>query len=215
MKPLFVSKEILIKRTYRQDKGFRLAGAIAMVGLVAQLGVAFIAFRNAAQKSDLESKARILQAEFAAASNERQKLGALENQLVELNSWDPILRTRLPTSALLANIEQAIPADLVVSRLNLASTLPSRVKLKGGFYDMPKAYRLTIEGQQHGTNPDPIARFSQAILAKLPPGAKEVLKKLNEPDLKGLSQFRLIFELPADGNYYNLGITKIQQPESL
>lgn len=215
MKPLFISKEILIKRAYRQDKGFRLAGALIVLALAAQVPVAFIAFRNTRGKNDLEFKARVLQSEFIKASDERRKLGVLENQLSELKAWDPILRRRFPTSALLANIEQAIPPEVVLSSLRLASTLHSIVKLKGGAYDMPSAYRLTIEGQQRGTDPDPTTRFSQAILAKTPPGSKVLLNKLNEADVKGVCQFELVFDLPANGNYYNLGITKIQQPEGL
>jgi hypothetical protein len=42
-----------------------------------------------------------------------------------------------------------------------------------------------------------------------------LLNKLNEADVKGVCQFELVFDLPANGNYYNLGITKIQQPEGL
>ena len=215
MKPLFVSKEILVKRTYRQGLGFRVAGAAVMLALVAQLAVAFIAFRNAPLKSDLEYRQRLLQAESAVAAKELQKLGPLENQLAQLKIWEPILRTRLPAAALLSNIEQGIPPELVLSKVDLNATLRTPVKLEGGVYVMPKAYRLTIEGEQSGASPDPVTRFSQTILAKLPPESKELLKKVNEPDVHRISQFSLIFSIPADGNYYNLGLTKIQQPESL
>jgi hypothetical protein len=215
MNSLFISKDILIRNTYRRDKWFRLAGAVILAALLAQIAVAYCLIGNGREKSALESRQQALQAENAAATKEKQSVAQLEKQAGELKGWGTILRNRLPSSAILALVEQTIPKELDLSKLELDTTLKTAVNLPAGAYAMPRLYRLTLNGEQKGDDPGATKRFAEALLAKLPPTSREVTHKLSRADPHGLAIFNLVLEVPADGNYFNLGLIKVQQAESL
>jgi hypothetical protein len=142
MKPLFVSQENIIKRAYRRDRWFRLAGGVVILGLFLQLGAAYQAIQLTLQGNSLASQSRILGSAIASASQARMKYAELEKKLAELHSWGPILANRLPASAVLAAIEQAIPDGLVISRLSLKAVGQTPIKLSTGVFLLPRTYEL-------------------------------------------------------------------------
>jgi len=80
---------------------------------------------------------------------------------------------------------------------------------------LPKVYQLQIEGErQKGGDAGLVTRFSASLLARMPANARQVGQK--NPEQAGERQpFRLVLELPANGNYHNLGLNPSQGPETL
>jgi hypothetical protein len=212
MRPLFVSKENIIKRAYRRDRSFKLAGGVVLAGLILQLGFAYEAIRLGLEADAIASANRTVSYSIKTANDQLTKYAELERKLADIHSWAPILRNRLPVSALLGAIEQTIPPELVISRLDIRAVQHTPLKLAEGVYMLPKTYRLTIEGQRHnGADPGLVARFSAALLARMPANSRE----LSEQASQDQPFFTLALELPANGNYHNLGLNPVLQSESL
>jgi hypothetical protein len=215
MKPLFISRENIIKRAYRRAPSFKLAGGVVLAGLLLNIGFAFAAIRLAMEGGSLASVNRALRYSIKTANDEKAKYADLENKLADIHSWGPILTNRLPVSAVLAAIEQTIPPQLVISNLSIAAVQQTPVKLASGVFMLPRTYRLQIEGErQNGSDAGLVARFSASLLARMPANARQVEQK-SEQAGKQASPFELVLELPANGNYHNLGLNPSEGPESL
>jgi hypothetical protein len=215
MKPLFVSRENIIKRAYRRSFAFRLAGGVILAGLVLQLGVAYKWVQLMSEGDSLASVTRSLRYSVKAANDERAKYTDLEKKLADIHAWEPILSSRLPVSSVLAAIEQTIPPELVISHLSVAAVQETPVRLEAGVYMLPKTYRLQIEGErQNGSNARPVALFSAKLLARMPTGSRQVSQQSGEGTHRRPA-FKLVLELPANGNYHNLGLSPTQGSESL
>jgi hypothetical protein len=216
MKPLFVSQDVVIKRAYRRNSWFRLAGGVVILGLLLQLGLAYQAAQLFFEGNSLASQNRGLAFSINEANQTRVKYADLEKRLAELHSWGPILADRLPASAVLAAVEQTIPAGVVISRLSLTAVQQKVVKLSSGVFMVPKTYRLLLEGEQvQGSDSGLIERFSRALLAKMPSNSRQVSRQEGTEPKAQFAAFKLVLELPANGNYHGLGLSPVQQPENL
>ena len=216
MKPLFVSQENIIKRAYRRDRWFRLAGGVVILGLFLQLGAAYQAIQLTIQGNSLASQSRILGSAIASANQARMKYAELEKKLAELHSWGPILADRLPASAILAAIEQAIPDGLVISRLSLKAVRQTPIKLSTGVFMLPRTYQLLVGGErEQGSDAGLIERFSRNLLAKMPSASRQLGQHVGAEATGRPGTFQLVLELPANGNYHSLGLSPVQQPENL
>jgi hypothetical protein len=215
MKPLFVSRDNIIKRAYRRSFAFKLAGAVVLAALVLQLGFAYKGIALMLEGDSLASVARGLRYSLKTANDERAKYADLERKLTDIHAWGPILRSRLPVSSVLAAIEQTIPPELVISHLSVAAVQETPLKLEAGVYMLPKTYRLEIEGEcQNGSDAGPVALFSEKLLARMPTSSHQVSRQSGETSQHQPS-FKLVLELPANGNYHSLGLNPIQGAENL
>ena len=216
MKPLFVSQENVIKRAYRRDRWFKLAGGVVVLGLLLQLGLAYQTVQLVFKGNSLASQSRILGYSITEANQTRVKYADLEKKLADLHSWGPILASRLPTSAVLAAVEQTIPAGIVISRLSLTAAQQTVVRLSSGVFMVPKTYRLLLEGEQaQSSDAGLIERFSRTLLAKMPSNSRQVSRQEGTEPKAQLGTFKLVLELAANGNYHGLGLNPVQQPENL
>jgi hypothetical protein len=216
MKPLFISRENITKRAYRRSPSFKLAGGVVLAGLLLQIGFAYKAIQLALEAGSLASANRALRYSIKTANDEKAKYADLENKLADIHSWEPILTNRLPVSAVLAAIEQTIPPELVVSNLSIVAVQQTPVKLAAGVFMLPRTYQLQIEGErQKGGDAGLVTRFSASLLARMPANARQVGQKNPEQAGERQPSFRLVLELPANGNYHNLGLNPSQGPETL
>jgi hypothetical protein len=216
MKPLFVSEDLIIKRAYRRDRWFKLAGGAVLLGLLVQLGLGYRAVQIIFQGNSLASQSRVLAYSVNEANQTRVKYADLERRLAELHSWGPILTNRLPTSAVLAAVEQTIPAGMVISHLSLTAAQQTAVRLSSGIFMVPKSYRLVLEGEEvRGGDSGLIERFSKSLLAKMPSNSRQVSRQEGAQPKQQLATFKLILDLPANGNYRGLGLNPVQEPENL
>jgi len=114
MKNLFLSPEKIVLRSYQRELAFRAVGLIVLITGLLQLPVLFFGFTTWQNYQALTDK----KVQLVAAANELQtKLVAFKDtrqKLSQIQQWEPIIRGRLPCSAVLAAIEQTIPADAVL-----------------------------------------------------------------------------------------------------
>jgi len=84
------------------------------------------------------------------------ELGALketELQFRQIKSWEPILRGRMPGSAVLGAVEQTIPQEVVLSRIAMEAANYRLVLLSPGSFRVPETYTITLEGSQKVQDP--------------------------------------------------------------
>jgi hypothetical protein len=216
MKPLFVSQDLIIKRAYRRDRWFKLAGGAVLLGLLLQLGLGYQTVQIIFQGNSLASQRRVLSYSVNEANQTRVKYADLEKRLADLHSWGPILANRLPTSAVLAAVEQTIPSGIVISRLSLSAAQQTPVRLTSGVFMVPKTYRLQLEGERmQGSSSGILESFSRNLLARMPSNSRQVSRQEGTEPKERLGTFKLILELPANGNYHGLRLNPVQQAESL
>jgi len=214
MKPLFVSQENIIKRAYRRDRWFKLAGGVVIAGLFLQLAFAYRLIQQTLTGSSLASENRILSYAIHTANAARAKYADLEKKLADLHSWGPILTNRLPASAVLAAIEQAVPGGLVISHLSLKAVQQAPIKLSTGVFMLPRTYQLLVGGERaQGSDAALVERFSRSLLAKMPSSSRQLSQHVGPEETERLGTFQLVLELPANGNYHSLGLSPVQQPE--
>jgi hypothetical protein len=77
------------------------------------------------KKVQLAAGANELQTKLVAFKDTRQKLS-------QIQQWEPIIRGRLPCSAVLAAIEQTVPADAVLERIGIEASRYQALPVAGG-----------------------------------------------------------------------------------
>ena len=134
MKNLFLSPERIVLRSYQRELVFRGVGLIALITGLIQLPVLFFAFtiwRDHQARTDKQAQLLAaqneLQIRLVAFKDTRQKLG-------QIQQWEPILRGRLPCSAVLAAIEQTVPANAVLEKIAIESSRYQALPVAGGTY---------------------------------------------------------------------------------
>jgi hypothetical protein len=218
MRPLFISQENIIKRAYRRDRIFKLAGGVVIAALFLQLAFTYRLIQQTLTGSSLAGENRILSYSIRTANEARAKYAELEKKLADLHSWGPILTNRLPASAVLAAIEQAIPDGLVISRLSLKAVGQTAIKLSTGVFMLPRTYQLLVAGErQQGSDAGLTERFSRNLLAKMPSASRQLSQHAGAEGTGRPGTFQLVLELPANGNYHSLGLSpvQLQQAENL
>ena len=149
------------------------------------------------------------------------KLGGLketEFQLDQITSWEPILRARMPASAIIGAVEQTIPREIVLSRLDSGSgQLSTSSHSATGSFRVPETYTIILEGERKGPDPEVWEKFVGKFLSRLPPGSTVVSSGVdNDGNPKNVIQTcKAVLKAQANGNYFPLGVNKIDTEENL
>src|SRR5258708_12986694 len=98
----------------------------------------------------------------------RQKLG-------QIQQWEPIIRERLPCGAVLAAIEQTVPADAVLEKISIEAARFQTLPVVGGTYRVPEVYTLSLQGSLKFGHADELNAFTHQ-LKKPPPIASHFIR---------------------------------------
>jgi hypothetical protein len=214
MKNLFLSPERIILRSYQQELIFRAVGLIVLITAFLQLPILVLAFFTWRDyQTETDRKGRLLatendlQSKLAAFKDTRQKLG-------QIQQWEPIIRGRLPCSAVLAAIEQTVPEDAVLERISLEAAKFQALPVVGGTYRVPEIYTLSLQGSLKFGHAEELEAFTNELKKRLPAGAQVVRSKLLE-GTETLVPFLLVYSIPPAGNYTALGVQRIADPDRL
>jgi hypothetical protein len=214
MKNLFLSPERIILRSYQRELVFRAVGLIVLITAFLQLPIlvfAFFAWRDYQTETDrkgqLLATENALQSKLAAFKDTRQKLG-------QIQQWEPIIRGRLPCSAVLAAIEQTVPEDAVLERISLEAAKFQALPVVGGTYRVPEIYTLSLQGSLKFGHAEELEAFTNELKKKLPAGSQVVRSKLLE-GTENLVPFLLVYSIAPAGNYSALGVQRIADPDRL
>ena len=214
MKNLFLSPERIILRSYQRELVFRGVGFIVLTAAFLQLPILFFAFtawRDYQAESDrkvqLLANENELQSKLMAFKDTRQKLG-------QIQQWEPIIRGRLPCGAVLAAIEQTVPADAVLEKISIEAARFQALPVVGGTYRVPEVYTLSLQGSLKFGHADEIDAFTNELKRRLPIGSQLVRSKLLE-GTENLVPFLLVYSITPAGNYSALGVQRIADPDRL
>jgi hypothetical protein len=215
MKHLFVSSERVLLQRYKHDRAFRAVGTLllALALLQLPLGVSgFSLWRRFQEQSALQSQSRIraedLQSQNANLRDLRQKLG-------QIRQWEPILRNRIPSSAILSAIQKGIPSDVVLDSVIVETNNYQVVPVAGGIYRVPQDYTVLLQATAKPGSDDATNRFKNSLANMLPPGSELLRTSQLDKRSDGLVPIQLQYSIKPTGNYLSLGLTKISEPDSL
>jgi hypothetical protein len=214
MKNLFLSPERIVLRSYQRELIFRVVGLIVLVTALLQLPVLFFAFTTwrdyqaqTDKKGQLVAASNELQTRLVSLKDTRQKLS-------QIQQWEPIIRGRLPCSAVLAAIEQTVPADAVLEKIGIESSRYQALPVAGGTYRAPELYTLSIQGSLKFGHAEELEAFTNELKKRLPVGAQVLRSKLLE-GTESLVPFLLVYSITPAGNYSALGVQRIADPDRL
>ncbi|MBV9875248.1 MAG: hypothetical protein JO025_11010 [Verrucomicrobia bacterium] len=214
MKNLFLSPEKIVFRSYQRELVFRAVGLIVLVTGLLQLPVLFFAFTTWQNYQTLTDK----KVQLAAAANELQtKLVAFKDtrqKLSQIQQWEPIIRGRLPCSAVLAAIEQTVPTDAVLEKIGIESSRYQALPVVGGTYRVPELYTLSIQGNLKFGHAEELEAFAKELKKRLPAGSQVLRSRLLE-GTESLVPFHLVYSIMPAGNYSTLGVQRIADPDRL
>lgn len=214
MKNLFLSQERIVLRSYQRELVFRIVGLVVLAAGLFQLPVVFFAFTawrdyqaRTDKKVQLVAAENELQTRLVALKDTRQKLS-------QIQQWEPIIRGRLPCSAVLAAIEQTVPADAVLEKIGIESSRYQALPFAGGTYRVPELYTLSIQGSLKFGRAEELETFTNELKKHLPAGSQVVRSKLLE-GTESLVPFLLVYSITPTGNYSALGVQRIADPDRL
>ena len=214
MKNLFLSPERITLRSYQRELIFRAVGFIVLITVFLQLPIlsfALFAWRDYQAETDrkgqLLATENDLRSKLAAFKDTRQKLG-------QIQQWEPIIRGRLPCSAVLAAIEQTVPEDAVLERISLEAAKFQALPVVGGTYRVPEIYTLSLQGSLKFGRVEELEAFTNELKKRLPAGSQVVKSKLLE-GTENLVPFLLVYSIAPAGNFTALGVQRIADPDRL
>lgn len=217
MQPFFISEAKLARQAYRYDHRYRLAALLLMVALAWQLPfLALFSYQNRINEEEASRREFALQKK-AQLTAELGNLKETEFQLDQITSWEPILRARMPVSAVIGAVEETIPREIVLSRFVVEAANYRPVSLTAGSFRVPETYTITLEGERKGPDPEIWGKFIGKFLSRLPPGSAVVTSSVgNEGNPKNAIQTcKAVLKAQANGNYSPLGLNKIETEENL
>jgi hypothetical protein len=123
----------------------------------------------------------------------------------------------MPMSAVLGTLEQSIPRDTVLSRIVLEGANYRSVGVGKGSFRVPESYNIKLEGDQKAANPGVWQKFVGTFLSKLPPGSKVVTSIVGDEESakEATVPCKTLLQAQANGNYFSLGVQKIETEENL
>jgi hypothetical protein len=214
MKNLFLSQERIVLRSYQRELVFRIVGLVVLAAGLFQLPVVFFAFTawrdyqaRTDKKVQLVAAENELQTRLVALKDTRQKLS-------QIQQWEPIIRGRLPCSAVLAAIEQTGPPDAVLEKIGIESSRYQALPFAGGTYRVPELYTLSIQGSLKFGRAEELETFTNELKKHLPAGSQVLRSKLLE-GTESLVPFLLVYSITPTGNYSALGVQRIADPDRL
>jgi hypothetical protein len=177
--------------------------------LLAQIPFAVWIVNERELSAQAQARAAQLAEDRAKIAGQRKALADTEKKLKRIQDLAPILRARLPISAVLGKIERLVPSDLTVSKITIDAEAFQPIQIEAGLFQVPRQIRISIEGEQllQGGDTDPLDKLAQALLQSLPPESKIADK--SPVDGECYKTFRLSLIAPTNGNYYGLGVTKL------
>ena len=215
MRFLFVSPEQVVRQKYRRGIVFRLSAAGVFLGLAAQIPI-FVSGVLAWKSFTTESERQ--KALLVEAGNLRKQSAPLEEirqELSQIRRWEPILRSRVPVSALLSALEKSIPANAVLDSISIESAQYDEAPVSGGIYRIPTSYRVVIQGLERAGAEDAVQLFTGALEQRLPPGTQLARSERLPTRSDNLTPFVLEYSVKPTGNYFGFGLQKIAEPGSL
>ena len=217
MQPFFISEEKLARQAYRYDLRYRLAAFVLMVALAWQLPfLVLFYYQNRINEEEASRRESALQKRTQLAA-ELGSLKEIEFQLDQITSWEPILRARMPVSAVVGAVEQTIPPEIVLSRCILEAANFRTVSLITGPFRVPETYTIILEGERRGPDPEVWEKFIAKFLSRLPPGSNVVSSSVRNDGSpsNGIPSCKAVLRAQANGNYFPLGVNKIDTEENL
>jgi hypothetical protein len=217
VQPFFVSEEKLARQAYRYDSRYRLAAFILMAAILLQMPFLLLLYYQKLIAGEQETRHELALQKKAQMSADLGSLKETEGQLDQIRSWEPILRGRMPTSAVLGAIEQTIPRDIVLSRIALEALNYRPVSLGSGLFRVPEAYTITLEGDRKVQDPAIWQKFIEKLNARLPPGSR-LLSSFDGVQGRSDSSIlpcKAVLQAQANGEYFPLGVHRIDTEESL
>ena len=215
MKHLFVSDKRLIQQQYRRGIIFRVAGVLILFAAFLQLPALLLAGLSWKSHHDQESTRNELRAEVNNLQQANTSLNDLRRKLDQIRQWEPILRNRLPVSALLHAIENSIPPNAVLDSIEIESEQFERVPVPGGVFRVPGSYRLVLQGLERWEEGEAAQTLTEALQKCLPPRSELVHTDRSEKRADGFVQFSLQYSIKPDGNYFGLGVRTVSEPDTL
>jgi hypothetical protein len=217
VEPFFVSEEKLARQAYRYDSRYRLAAFILMVAILLQVPfLALLYYQNRIREAEESRRGSALQKQ-AQLTGELSGLKETEVQLGQIRSWEPILRGRMPASAVLGAVEQTIPRDVVLSRIVVEATKYRAVLVGRGSFRVPETYSITLEGAQKVQDPSVWAKFVGKFLSRLPPGSTVETSVVGGDgnSKSAILTCKALLQAQANGSYFPLGVNKVEAEENL
>jgi len=217
VQPFFVSEEKLARQAYRYDLRYRLAALILIIASLLQVPFLVLLCYQKRIAEEQDSRRGLALQKQAQIAGELGALKEIDLQLRQIKCWEPILRGRMPGSAVLGAVEQTIPQDVVLSRIVMEATNYRLVLLSPGSFRVPETYTITLEGSQKVQDPAVWEKFVRKFLSRLPPGSNLVTSIVaNEGTSKGeILNCKAVLRAQANGNYFQLGVNKIDAEENL
>ena len=217
MQPFFVSEEKLARQAYRYDRRYRLAALILIAAALLQVPFLVLLYYQKRIVEEQDSRRGLALRKQAQNTEELGALKEIELQLRQIKSWEPILRGRMPGSAVLGSVEQTIPQDVVLSRIVMEAANYRLVLLGPGSFRVPQTYTITLEGAQKVQDPALWEKFVRKFLSRLPPGSNLVTCTVanNENSKSLILTCKAVLQAQANGNYFPLGVNRIDAEENL
>jgi hypothetical protein len=133
----------------------------------------------------------------------------------QIRQWEPILRNRIPSGAILSAIQKGIPSDVVLDSIIIETANHQAIPVIGGIYRVPQDYRLSLQLAAKAGSMEAIDRFKDNLRKILPPDS-ELLRTIPvDKRADGLVFSEVQYSIKPTGNYLSLGLTKISEPDSL
>jgi len=217
VQPFFVSAEKLAKQAYRYDSRYRISALTLIVAIALQAPLSlFFLYENRVRTEEENRQGFALQRKTQLTGN-LAGLKETETQLGQIKSWEPILRGRMPVSAVIGAVEQTIPPDIALSRIAVEAANYRAVPLGSGTFRVPENYTITLEGALNGENSLVWEEFVDRLLRRLPPGSSVVCCEADSAkDSKAVPMAcKATLQAQANGNYFPLGVSKIDAEGNL
>ena len=213
MKPHLISTEVLARQVYRYSRAYRLAAFVLFSFLILQVPAVVCLIYERQVGQERRTRAGQLAADAARIVSDRRALADTEKKLKRIQDLAPVLRARLPISAVLGKIEQLTSQDLALSQIVIDAGEFQPVQIETSLFQVPRQINIVIKGEQPAQGGDAYKRLAEKLLESLPPGSKIADASLS--DDQPFKTFRLALSAPTNGNYFGLGVTKISAQNSL
>jgi hypothetical protein len=164
------------------------------------------------EQSAIQSQSRIRAADL---QNQNATLRDLRQKLGQIRQWEPILRDRIPSSAILSAIQKGIPSDIVLDSIVVETGSFQAVPVNGGAYRVPQQYTILLQATAQPGSEGAMDRFKDSLEKILPPGSELLRTSQLDTRSDGLASVQIQYSVKPTGNYLSLGLTKISEPDSL
>jgi hypothetical protein len=215
MKHLFISAERILLQRYKYEGGFRVAGFLLLTAAFLQLPLGAFGFflgSRFREQSTIQSQNRTRAADL---QKQNANLQDVRQKLAQIRQWEPILRDRIPSGAILSAIQKGIPSDVVLDSIVIETANYQAIPVIGGTYRVPQDYRLFLEAVAKSGSVGAIDRFQDNLRKILPPGSELLRTSPLNKRADGLVLTEIQYSIRPTGNYVSLGLTKISEPDSL